>query len=1465
MRQRMMMVAIGLAVALSATTNAQTVVSGPVATSTWTLANAPYRVAGTVTVPPGNVLTIEAGVDVLFDVNVPIIVQGAIQALGTAEDSIRFLPDSAAEWSGLRISGGQPSTFTYVRLSGGNASGSIPDDRGGAVYAADEGTDLVFDNVVISGNLAYGGGGGVFLKTGATASFTNCAILDNKTTTSYGGGIAVNAGSVTLSNTRIEGNWAGGSGGGIALDASSAQLTACVVDSNRANGDDGGGICLYNTSDLDMTDSHVEGNYSADDGGGLFANVTSTVVITGTPFIGNTSNSWDGGGALYIDRSTLDMRNSPITDNHASGYYGHGGGLRLSYTTTRLMNCPLSGNTATGSQATGGGMFVTRSDLVMVDCPVTGNSATIQGGGLAIWDYTTAIVKNSPIRGNSTTSANSGGGVRIYNRSDVTIDRSPITANYSAGSGGGVSVSTYAYVRLLDSPVDSNHAVLDGGGVTLWDNATVRLTNCRVDSNTALRDGGGVFAETAELEMLNCTITRNEAVNGAAIRVKTTPNVRLTNVTITENVASGIGGGIRAFESAASLVNSILWNNFPQEVYVDASTVNATYSDIRMDTLVYAGTENINTDPLFADPANLDYLPGPGSPVIDAGAPYDLRDKNGTRIDMGALPYRISELRGSLTDMEWDHDGSPYRIIGSITVPAGSSLVVGPGVDVYLDQDAHIFVNGSMHTRGTMGDSVVFAPWLADSWRGIRVTSTDSSSFAFTRISRAWAHGSGTDDNGGGLFLGPGARVGLSDVVVNECHSDQYGGGVYVSPGAVFTVNASLFLKNYGYRGGAVCAETASYISFTGTSFIADSTFGYSGWGGAVSAQASEYVEFEGCVFDTNKTAGTAGTAGALMLYEGNKAKISNCTFTRNDAIVDHAGAIWIGHGIDAVVERTRITNNRADYGAGMVTDGYGTHLVIDHSLIANNLADVNGGGIRVADYAQVKITNSILWNGTPENVWNHFTWPVNIDVSHSIIGGYPALLDRGPGNMDASPVFVAAGMGDYNLQPISPAIDAGDPDRPLDPDGTRADIGPYPFNQSSLRLEMPVILRPAGGIMTGDTVVVPIRAWLADARGVQLTLVTDASMLAPVDSAGFLLGNAFAGLPNANGTWGITGDTVRVALTSSDQLTISNNYLVRLVFVAVADFAPDQVVPLAWLGYPETSVDEGPVVTADGSIGVDAVERDVLYGDVSGDSSITAHDASLVLLYRVRRIESIDLVAANVSGFGGVSAYDAALILYRVLDQEYTFPVLGGPLLKPASTAPRTLSWTRENTPDGPAWALSVDDPAGIAGAEFTLTTATDVLSRVEGVGNLEYSHSNGELVVALARTRDDDPVLFRVFTAAPVPEMSRSELNEGAISVDRVVKPAVFGLAQNMPNPFNPSTTIQFSLEAHGETRLLVYSVTGQLVRTLVSGQREAGWHTAVWDGTNDVGRAVGSGIYIYRVVTPSGVAVKRMTLVR
>jgi len=93
----------------------------------------------------------------------------------------------------------------------------------------------------------------------------------------------------------------------------------------------------------------------------------------------------------------------------------------------------------------------------------------------------------------------------------------------------------------------------------------------------------------------------------------------------------------------------------------------------------------------------------------------------------------------------------------------------------------------------------------------------------------------------------------------------------------------------------------------------------------------------------------------------------------------------------------------------------------------------------------------------------------------------------------------------------------------------------------------------------------------------------------------------------------------------------------------------------------------------------------------------------------------------------------------------------------------------------------------------------------------------------------------------------------------------PARTELLQNTPNPFNPITTIRFSLERRQHVQLRVFDLTGRLVRTLLDGNFSAGLKSVTWDGTDDLGRAVASGLYFYRLEAEDGVFVRKMIMLK
>lgn len=124
------------------------------------------------------------------------------------------------------------------------------------------------------------------------------------------------------------------------------------------------------------------------------------------------------------------------------------------------------------------------------------------------------------------------------------------------------------------------------------------------------------------------------------------------------------------------------------------------------------------------------------------------------------------------------------------------------------------------------------------------------------------------------------------------------------------------------------------------------------------------------------------------------------------------------------------------------------------------------------------------------------------------------------------------------------------------------------------------------------------------------------------------------------------------------------------------------------------------------------------------------------------------------------------------------------------------------------------------------------------------------------------------RITTAwEPVTEgelMIRAIVETGQSNDDNSA-PALKLSAANYPNPFNPTTTISFNLPNSGETSLKVFNMKGQVVRTLVNEVRSAGNHNVVWNGMDDNGNAVSSGLYFYRVQNSNQTITKKMLLAK
>ena len=111
----------------------------------------------------------------------------------------------------------------------------------------------------------------------------------------------------------------------------------------------------------------------------------------------------------------------------------------------------------------------------------------------------------------------------------------------------------------------------------------------------------------------------------------------------------------------------------------------------------------------------------------------------------------------------------------------------------------------------------------------------------------------------------------------------------------------------------------------------------------------------------------------------------------------------------------------------------------------------------------------------------------------------------------------------------------------------------------------------------------------------------------------------------------------------------------------------------------------------------------------------------------------------------------------------------------------------------------------------------------------------------------------------AVKLPEPTVVEASEG------MGLPESYALSQNYPNPFNPQTIIRYDLPRTGIIQMFLYNLAGQKIRTLVDGERPAGSYSVTWDGRNDDGRSVASGVYLCRMVAGEFSAVRKLVLMR
>lgn len=370
-------------------------------------------------------------------------------------------------------------------------------------------------------------------------------------------------------------------------------LKDLTIEDNK--GTQGGGVHIENSQNVTIDHCTIQNNKTTEvspntgasvdigAGGGVFVSDKSRVTIqNGSTIQGNTGTR---GGGIYVENSTVEVKNSMIDGNTAddvpkkapNSNKGLGGGIYSYESTLTVTDSTISGNEAKGSTSLiwynskneissealgngGGGICAVgkKSDVTLDGVTVTGNKATYskkgtgagieaQGGSLTVKDST---ISNNEAQGN-------GGGIFSAEGNVLDVSGSTIQGN-KADNGGGIHMGeardtskTPSKATITDTRILENEAIGsgEGGGVYVGGpRADATLKGCTVANNKSVSTGGGIAAKLGTVTLDDTTVENNQAVNGGGLfhlGIAVPGSLTLQNGSIIRNnTASSMGGGL---------------------------------------------------------------------------------------------------------------------------------------------------------------------------------------------------------------------------------------------------------------------------------------------------------------------------------------------------------------------------------------------------------------------------------------------------------------------------------------------------------------------------------------------------------------------------------------------------------------------------------------------------------------------------------------------------------------------------------------------------------------------------------------------------------------------------------------------------------------------------------------------------------------------------------------------------------
>lgn len=400
-----------------------------------------------------------------------------------------------------------------------------------------------------------------------------------------------------------------------------------------------------------------------------------------------------------------------------------------------------------------------------------------------------------------------------------------------------------------------------------------------------------------------------------------------------------------------------------------------------------------------------------------------------------------------------------------------------------------------------------------------------------------------------------------------------------------------------------------------------------------------------------------------------------------------------------------------------------------------------------------------------------------------------------------------------------------------------------------------------------GDVVTVPIQASMfvgsGDLQVLKFAVEFDGTMLTPL---GATPGTAIGGWPAEDVAVDLLDGRVQISGITGSPITISEGLFFSLDFEVkegVLDGSSTtfdlvggaEKDPILLQADPNDDATRVKVFTTDGEFTV-VGGAICAPGDALIDGESTVADA-VVVLRIVTMLASADTPVefcnADADQDGEITVGDAVVVLRTIVGLPVGRTASGGEVIA-----------RLERTADGSR--LVLDGAAGAYGLSFGVEgdVAASLDRDAQGVSSYRGGFTRAAFASAMP-LGGTVTVDLPGFDGTRVEDLRVVGADGSSLDVRFAGVPSAVARLGNYPNPFNPSTTIEYALPAAGYARLELFNARGERVAVLVDGQLPAGAGNVVWNGTDAHGRSVASGVYFAQFVTESGVARQRLVLLK